>query len=138
MEWFDIWSFLIGVVFILIPALIFNWSEKEGEANRIAHQLAIDAWRFIEEERDKVGYDVFGGSDDEDVFPLDNDDFHIIKSSKGVSWYSKKYDTWFLRDTFIYYCDSNQNVKCIIKEPHQFNLKKHLIPDKDVMKINKG
>ena len=55
-EAFNAWSFLIGVVFIAIPILILTWSEKGSEANRIAHQLAIDAESFLKEERDKVGY----------------------------------------------------------------------------------
>jgi len=136
MEGFNIWSFLIGTVFVVIPLWVLYWSEKGTEANRVAYQLAIDAWRFIEEEREKINYS-FG--DDKDVFPLDNEDFHIIESPRGVSWYSKEYEIWFLHyDDFTYYCDHNQNVICIVQNPHKFDLKKHLIPDKDTKELNKN
>jgi hypothetical protein len=137
-EVFNAWSFLIGVAFIAIPILILTWSEKGSEANRIAYQLMIDVWKIIEEERDKVGYS-FGDSDDKDVFPLEDERFRIINTPRGVSWYSKEYDAWFLHggDPFTYYCDHNQNVICIVKIPHKFNLKRYLIPDKDVKRLNK-
>ena len=135
---FNIWSFLIGVVFIAIPALILMWSERSAEANRIAHQLGIDVWRIIKDERDKAGYS-FGDSDDKDVFPLEDERFRIIKTLRGVSWYSKEYDAWFLHyDDFTYCCDHNQNVICVIQIPHKFNLNKGLIPDKDVKELNKN
>jgi hypothetical protein len=138
MRVFDIWSFAIGAVFIAIPALMLAWSERGEEANRIAHQLAIDAWRFIEEERDKVGYS-FGDADDKDVLPLESEYFRIIKTSRGVSWYSKEYDIWFLHYSNItYYCDHNQNVICVVQNPHKFSLKKYLIPDRDVKELNKN
>jgi hypothetical protein len=138
MEGINIWSFLIGAIFVAIPAIIFNWSEKGGEANRIAHHLSIDAWRVIEKERNAAGYS-FGDSDDKDVFPLESERFRMIKTSRGVSWYSKEYDAWFLYyDAFTFYCDHNQNVICIIKNPHKFSLKKFLIPDKDVKELNES
>ena len=62
----------------------------------------------------------------------------MIETSRGVSWYSKEYDAWFLHyDGFTYYCDHNQNVICIIQIPHKFSLKKSLIPDRDVKELNK-
>jgi hypothetical protein len=142
-EAFNAWSFLIGVVFIAIPILILTWSEKGSEANRIAHQLAIDAESFLKEERDKVGYSFFSVNDkdafDKDVLPLENERFRIIATLRGMSWYSKEYDAWFLRyDGFIYYCDHNQNVICVVQNPHKFDLKKYLIPDRDVKELNKN
>ena len=63
----------------------------------------------------------------------------MIKTSRGVSWYFKEYDTWFLNDgRNTYYCDHNQNVICIIQIPHKFSLKKSLIPDRDVKELNKN
>ncbi len=138
MEGFNIWSFLIGAVFIAIPALMLAWSERGEEANRIAHQLAIDAGRFINGERDKVGWDM-GDAADKDVLPLESEDFRIIQTSRGVSWYSKGYDAWFLHyGGLTYYCDHNQNVICIIKDPYKFNLKKGLIPDRDAKYLNES
>ena len=141
MEGFSIWSFLIGVVFVLFPAVILWWSERGSEANRIAHQLANDVLSFIEVECDKSGHSLFSDNDKDvfDMLPIENERFRIIKTSKGMSWHSKEYDAWFLNDgRNTYYCDHNQNVICIIQIPHKFSLKKSLIPDRDAKELNKN
>jgi len=128
---YDDWGFLIGMLFIAVPAAaickLLYWTEKGSEANRIATYLHLEVHAFINKEWEDVGgkYD--------DVFPLENSNFRVIHTNKGVSWYSKEYDVWFLQDRFTYFCDSNQNILGHIKtQNYDFNLKKHLIEEREL------
>jgi hypothetical protein len=154
MEGFNIWSFLIGAIFIVIPAMIFNWSEKGSEANRIAYHLCQEARNFMDDNTrewyqnnpEKTFYV-------KEYLPIENDKFKVILAEDGLfsdsfGMYSKQYECWFLLDknynpgeyvegvrdviSTNWYCDSNFKKLALIQNPHKFNLKKYLIKDKSL------
>jgi hypothetical protein len=131
----DILSLLIGLSLAAIPFRILYWSEKGTEANRIAFHLRQDLGRLKREEQAKNG-DTLGVSDI--TYPLEDNRFKIINTTYGESWYSKQYDVWFLEGTSLtYFCDKNLNPYGFIRNPYQFNLKKSLIPNNDIVNFNK-
>jgi len=131
----DILSLLIGLSLTAIPFRILYWSEKGTEANRIAFHLSQDLYRHKREEQAKNG-DTLGVSDI--TYPFEDNHFKIINTTYGESWYSKQYDVWFLEGTSLtYFCDKNLNPYGFIRNPYQFNLKKSLIANNDVVRWNK-
>ena len=136
MEGFNIWSFLIGAVFIAIPALMLAWSERGAEANRIAYRLSIDVLDLLYKE--------------DSEYPIENERFRVEIDDSGDPYeysykvYSKQYDINLLIGGNIYpgefineedqesyrlswYCDQNFKTLALIQIPHKFNLKKYLI-----------
>ena len=131
----DILSLLIGLSLTAIPFRILYWSEKGSEANRIAFHLSQDLYRHKREKQEKNG-DTLGVSDIK--YPFEDNHFKIINTTYGESWYSKQYDVWFLEGTSMtYFCDKNLNPYGFIRNPYQFNLKKSLIANNDVVRWNK-
>ena len=132
-EKLDLLSLLIGVSLAAIPFRILNWSEKGSEANRIAFHLRQDLNRFKEEEESKNG-----GRASTITYPLEDYRFKIINTTYGESWYSKQYDVWFLEGmSMTYFCDKNLNPYGFVRVPYQFNLKKSLIPNNDIVNFTK-
>ena len=127
---YDSWGFFIGILYIAVPAAVifrvFWWSEKASEANRIARYLNLEVWAFINKEWEEIG-----GSRD-DIFPLENSKFKVIHTKKGVSWYAKDYDVWFLQKNWTFFCDSDQNILGRIDSDYDFNLKKYLSEDREL------
>ena len=129
----DLLSLVIGISLAAIPFRILYWSEKGSEANRIAYHLRKDLNRFKEEEESKNG-----GRGSTITYPLEDYRFKIINTTYGESWYSKQYDVWFLEGmSMTYFCDKNLNPYGFIMDPYQFNLKKSLIANNDVVRWNK-
>ncbi|MEO1945696.1 MAG: hypothetical protein ABGY11_15450 [Candidatus Thioglobus sp.] len=130
MEGFNIWSFLIGAVFIAIPALIIAWSERGAEANRIAYRLSIDVLDLLYKEDSEYPIE-------NERFRVEIDDSNPAENSYKV--YSKQYDINLLiggnnypgefKESYCisWYCDQNFKTLALIQIPHKFNLKKYLI-----------
>jgi hypothetical protein len=130
MEGFNIWSFLIGAVFIAIPALILAWSERGAEANRIAYRLSIDVLDLLYKEDSEYPIE-------NERFRVEIDDSNPAENSYKV--YSKQYDINLLiggnnypgefKESYrlSWYCDQNFKTLALIQIPHKFNLKKYLI-----------
>jgi len=127
---YESWGFLIGILYIAVPSAVifrvFWWSEKASEANRIARYLNLEVWAFIDKEWEEVG-----GSRD-DIFPLENSKFKVIHTKKGVSWYAKDHEVWFLQKNWTFFCDSEQNILGRIDRDYDFNLKKYLSEDREL------
>jgi hypothetical protein len=160
MEGFNVWSFAVGVVFVLIPAMIYAWSEKGAEANRIAYHLCQEARNFMDDKtREWYQNNPEKTLNHKDFLPIENDKFKIILAKDGLfndsfGMYSKQYECWFLLDESYnpgehvegvrdvistnWYCDSNFRKLTWILNPHKFSLKKYLIPDKDLKELNKN
>lgn len=132
----DINSLLIGATLIAILSRILYWSEKGSEANRIAYKLQLDKNKFSKDEAEKSGKDFAFFND----YPLENDHFKIYKTTIGEKWYSKEYDVWFLHYYGLpmdYFYDGNGKVVGSLLKPYKFNLKHHLIEDREVKKLSK-
>ena len=140
-EWndgqYDDWAFLIGILYIAVPAGMLFWFawlfEKDSQAHAVATSLCLEAETFINKEMNEVA-----GADYESIFPLENEQFIVISTDRGFSWYSKIYDVWFFRNGgVIYHCDSDQNVLCQISRHshHHLNLKKYLIQDRQLQSV---
>ena len=135
------WDFFMGMIYIGFPLGMFIFwfikYEKDGRANQIAWDLADDAFEFFEEELKKNPNTKSYQS--EDILPIENDDFTMTYSKEGFSWYSKKYDAWFLRDGgIIYHCDSEQNILYHVQRPAPISdLKKSFIRDNETRMMGK-
>ena len=131
---FGDWDFLMGIIYIGFPLgmsifLLVRY-KKDGRANQIAWDLGTDAEKFMEEAVEKHPEMM---NRIEDILPIENDKFKIIYSKDRFSWYSKKYDAWFLRDGgIIYHCDSAQNILYRVIRPTPISdLKKSFIRDNE-------
>jgi hypothetical protein len=157
---FNAWSFLVGTFFVLIPAVLYIWSEKGYEANRIAYHLCQEARNFTDDKtREWRQNNPEKTLNRKDFLPIENDKFKIILAKDGLFsdsliMYSKQYECWFLLDEYYnpgeyveelrgvislnWYCDSNFRKLALISNPHKFSLKKYLIPDKDLKEGDKN